>query len=389
MRVHDYAADHRYLLEQAAREAGLEDPIAVNLSHFEHYLVAAATRGPVRPIDGVLVRDWNPDFRRTWMGVHVGMRVYQIQDIRFVKVRFRPHTDLEWGGLMFCAVARKDYHRLYRLGVQLRRDQGEAPLPPIMAPEKFRTLCDNTIGYLDRGKLSQIKTYGGRPKRGLLLTGPPGNGKTSACRWLWHQCLEQQWDFRLVTPDDYRAARNGCSPAEAVKELFTLDKRGIVFFDDMDIALRDRDKVNESDDQAVFLTSLDGIEITDGVVFVFTTNCSLDLIDPAFKRPGRIDLLLDFPPPTPELRAKLIERWHPDIRAALDVNRAVETTHAYSFAEIDELKNLLIMRFMDADSWNWDWALSQFALNRQEFNSGQFRRQVGFEPAPNGNGMGH
>ena len=67
----------------------------------------------------------------------------------------------------------------------------------------------------------------------------------------------------------------------------------------MDVALRDRDTVKETDDQAVFLAALDGIEVNEGVVYVFTTNCPLDLIDPAFKRPGRIDLVLHFPSRTP------------------------------------------------------------------------------------------
>jgi len=37
------------------------------------------------------------------------------------------------------------------------------------------------------------------------------------------------------------------------------------------------------------VTALDGISVNEGVVFVFTTNCALDLIDRAFKRPGRLE----------------------------------------------------------------------------------------------------
>jgi len=37
--------------------------------------------------------------------------------------------------------------------------------------------------------------------------------------------------------------------------------------------------------------------VHEGIVFVFTTNCALDLIDRAFKRPGRIDLVLHFKAP--------------------------------------------------------------------------------------------
>jgi AAA+ superfamily predicted ATPase len=205
-----------------------------------------------------------------------------------------------------------------------------------------------------------------------------------ACRWIWEECRRRRWEWHLVTPDAYQQARNDrCNPVDAVKSLFTVERRGIVFFDDMDLALRDRETVRETDDQAVFLSALDGISINEGVVFVFTTNCALELIDQAFKRPGRLDLVLHFHPPDAALRRQLLDRWHADIRSHLDLDAAVASTDGYSFAEIEELKNLLIMHFMDSEQWDWTWALEQFDINREEL-SARRRRRVGFgqsEPA--------
>ena len=259
-----------------------------------------------------------------------------------------------------------------------------------MTEEHRETLCRNTLGYLDPKNLKRIKQLGGRPKRGLLLTGPPGNGKTSACRWLWQECLRHGHEYQMVTPDAYRAARNSCNPVQAVKELFTVSRRGVIFFDDMDIALRDRNIVKETDDQAVFLGALDGIEVNEGVVYVFTTNCGLDLIDPAFKRPGRIDLVLHFQRPSAPLRRELIDRWHADVRAGIDLDDAVESTEGFSFAEVEELKNLLILRYLETDAWDWNWAMDQFKVNRLEL-AAEAARPVGFavlEPHLNGNGVG-
>src|SRR5262249_10585704 len=195
---------------------------------------------------------------------------------------------------------------------------------------------------------------------------------------IWEECRWRGWEWRLVTPDTYRQARNdACNAAEAVRQLFTVARRGVVFFDDMDIALRDRDTVNETDDQAVFLGALDGLSVNEGVVFIFTTNCALDLIDRAFKRPGRIDLVLHFKEPDSDLRRRLILRWHKEIRQGIDVEQAVASTDGYSFAEIEELKNLLVMRFVDSDTWDWSWALQQFEINRQELASKP--RRLGFE----------
>jgi len=150
----------------------------------------------------------------------------------------------------------------------------------------------------------------------------------------------------------------------------------------MDLALRDRDKVAETEDQAVFLSAMDGIAANEGVVFVFTTNCSLDLIDRAFKRPGRLDVVLNFRAPEADLRRRLIERWHADILGSIDVERAVVSTEGYSFAEVEELRNLLVMRFMEAQEWDWGWAMKQFAINRSEL-SGKPQRQVGFSTTNN------
>jgi hypothetical protein len=373
----NYTALHRHLLEVVAREVGFADPVAIDLDAFRGPLLKAARRGAILPIDGVLVRDWTPGNRHYSSGMQLGMRLYEIEGIRFAHVAFDIDSNLSMYYHHFTAVDRKDYRQLYRIALKCRRDAEPPSTRPVLPPEQVELLWKNTIGYLDRKNLRTIKAYGGRAKRGVLLTGEPGNGKTMACRWIWEECRRRNWDWRLVSPDSYRAARSSCNPVAAVRQLFTVERRGVVFFDDMDIALRDRETVHETDDQAVFLSALDGIAITEGVVFVFTTNCSLDLIDQAFKRPGRLDLVLHFGPPDGALRRELINSWHPDIRDGIDINAAVADTAGYSFAEVEELKNLLIMRFLDVQEWDWKWSMHQFAINRDEL-AAKHRRQVGF-----------
>jgi hypothetical protein len=368
-----YTADHRYLLEEAGRACGFTEPIAVDLDEFHAPLLKASKRRQLLPIDGVLVRDWDPNNRSTSPGLQLGMRVYEIQGIRFVRVRFAHSDQYNGWGLDFVAVDRQDYRRLYRIALKCRLEEEPPGIAPVLPDDQLDLLWKNTIGYLEAANLEKIRTYGGRAKRGVLLTGAPGNGKTMACRWIWEACRQRRWEYRLVTPDNYRSARQH----DSIEDLFSVERRGIVFFDDMDLALRDRDKVAETEDQAVFLSAMDGIQVNEGVVFVFTTNCSLELIDRAFKRPGRLDLVLNFRAPDSVLRRRLIERWHKDILSAIDIDRAVSSTEGFSFAEVEELKNLLVMHYMDRQTWDWAWALKQFAINRSELST-RPQRQVGF-----------
>jgi hypothetical protein len=375
--LQEYAADHRRLLEILVQEADFADPVAIDLDEFASPVLKNARKGVLLPVEGVLVGNWDPDNRQFAPGIQLGIRLYEIEGIRFARVCFNHQQEKNFWGQDFYAVSRQDYLRLYRIALRCRRTYEEPCLPPVLPQEQAEALWKNTICYLEPANLRRIKGYGGRAKRGVLLTGPPG--KTSACRWLYEECRRRSWTWRIVTPDLYQAARHGCNPHEAVKQLFAVDGRGIVFFDDLDIALRDRETVRETDDQAVFLGALDGITVNEGAVFVFTTNCDLALIDRAFKRPGRIDLVLTFTAPTPVLRRQLMERWHVDIRRALDLEEAVATTEGFSFAELEELKNLLIMRFMDAGYWDWNWALEQFDRNRHDL--AEQHRRVGFNLA--------
>jgi hypothetical protein len=52
-------------------------------------------------------------------------------------------------------------------------------------------------------------------------------------------------------------------------------------------------------------------------------------------------------------------------------------TDGFSFAELEELRNLLVMQFVEGGRWDLGRALLQFDLNRQELNS--TRRVVGFQ----------
>jgi cell division protease FtsH len=378
--------DHRELIAAAAQAAGIADPVAVELDEFQYPILRHARRGPFIPVQGALVRTWDRSHPRFWPGITFGARLYTLDDIRLARCVAAHDQNEAQSLLSFFVVDRPDYLPLFRKALRLRRVSAQPTPPPVLPDGLLDTLERHTLRYLHRDNLKRLRELGGRARRGLLLSGPPGNGKTSVCRWLWEECHRLSYEFRVVSPDVYRAARQSCNPAEAVKELFSVSRSGIVFFDDMDIALRDRSLSPDKDDQNVFLGAMDGIEVREGVVYVFTTNCPIQLIDPAFKRPGRIDLLLQLDPPTADLRRRLIERWHPDVRSGIDADRVVAETDGMSFAEIEELKNLLILGHLDDGGWDWDRALGQWRTNRRDLTDSR-GDAIGFQH--NGQAVGH
>jgi cell division protease FtsH len=358
--LQEFTADHRYLIAAAAQAGGFRDPVAFDADLFETHLLKASRRGRFAPIDGVFIRDWDPDFRRIWPGMMIGLRLHHLDGHSFVRVYSANAANRRCAGYNFLVCERADYRALYRKARIIRKQTAPPNPPPVLPPDTQAKLWQNTIGYLEPKNLDRIKRFGGRG------------------RWIHQECVRRNWDHKLITADDYAAARRDDDPGEAVRQLFKVSKQGVIFFDDMDIALRDRDTVKETDDQSVFLTALDGVSGNEAVVYVFTTNCDIKLIDPAFRRPGRIDLTLHFAKPTADLRRRMVERWDAEIRAAIPIELMIEDSDGFSFAELDELRNLLIVDYLETGRWDWDRAKRAYRENRAELAAGGKNRLVGF-----------
>ncbi|HEY2839105.1 MAG TPA: ATP-binding protein [Pirellulales bacterium] len=247
--------------------------------------------------------------------------------------------------------------------------------PPIMAEEDRRRLWQNTVGFL-RSPREPFRHFGISKRRGVLLLGAPGNGKTMACRWLGGECRRNGLKWRNVSVQLYRKARE----ENSLGELFHLDRPGVVLFDDFDLGIRDRQQAGPNEDHSTFLSELDGMASRCGVVFLFTSNARLRELDPAFRRPGRIDVIMEFRPPDAGLRRRFIEEcWQGEIATSLDVDRIIEATEGLSFADLEELRKLLALDYLETGDWDWDRAWQTFNAGRGPSNT----KPIGFgKPGP-------
>ncbi len=263
-----------------------------------------------------------------------------------------------------------EYARLYRF---LRRAAAHDPdvLPPLMNDEDRQRLWDNTIGFLQKGKQAW-NDFQVPLRRGVMLIGEPGNGKTMAARWLRSQADQHGFEWKTISGEEYdRARTNG-----GLMPLLALDEPGLVFLDDFDRGLENREQVGSTQDHSALLSALDGMDTPQGVVFVFTSNLTLPQLDPAIRRPGRIDAFISFPRPHAALRRKFLnECWPEALRNAIPLAEAVSCTEGLSYAEIDEVKKLLVLHYIDHQVWDWSRAWTDFQARA---NATPKRPPIGF-----------
>jgi len=170
-----------------------------------------------------------------------------------------------------------------------------------LAPGVKETIVSHTIDFLQRAK--ELEAYGIAPRRGLLLTGKPGTGKTLVCKVLMNHspgisCIVAHasgLQYGTYIEDVYRIA-NDISPS-------------IVVLEDIDLIGRDRQESHylRGESLAQLLCQLDGVEECRNVITIATTNV-LDILDEALKdRPSRFDRVVAFEPPGYEERLAYID----------------------------------------------------------------------------------
>ncbi|NIJ03689.1 AAA family ATPase [Frigoribacterium faeni] len=196
------------------------------------------------------------------------------------------------------------------------------------------------------------EAYGASLRGGLLLYGPPGCGKTHLARAL---AGELGASFLSVSQADLLDHESG-SPARAVTDVFEAARRAapcVLFLDEVDAVAPRRSSTDSAWARAVVnqvLVELDGVDSrNDGLFVLAATNRPWE-VDPAARRPGRLDRTLLVLPPDEAARRE-IARTRLEGRPVgdVDLDALARATSGMSGADVGYVCDLALQRAL-ADS---------------------------------------
>lgn len=185
-----------------------------------------------------------------------------------------------------------------------------------------------SIGFSTHAE--RLHAAGRHLKRGMLLHGAPGTGKTLTAMYLAGRMPDRT--VLLITGRSMGLLEQACAMARMLQP-------ATIILEDVDLIAEERTRQNGGCAPLLFelLNQMDGLADDADILFVLTTNRP-DLLEPALAaRPGRIDQAVEVPAPDTECRRRLFELYSRNLKVSAPIEAYIERTAGASAAFIREL----------------------------------------------------
>jgi len=204
--------------------------------------------------------------------------------------------------------------------------------------KKLREALSSVLHSGDRERVKESR----RLLTGVLLFGPPGTGKTSLAL-----SLPAQLGVRMVTvagPELYSKVYGETEAQLRAKfEEARAKAPAVIFIDELD-SVAPRREAGASDQErrvtAALLTLLDRLGRDESKVVIVAATSKLENLEPALRRPGRLDMEVEIGVPGVKARADILAGILGEVLSTVseeDLTRLARDTHGFVGADLESL----------------------------------------------------